>query len=71
MRLEEKKYSNSHNDSASTIEQLCSWKPSGILAKYQNNKTDISIQKEFFLHVTNYVAQKNWDIEHANITPPG
>ena len=71
MSLEEEESSNSQNDSASPIDQLFSWKPSDILAKYQENKTDISIQTEFFLHVTNYVTRKHWDIGHANVTPSG
>ena len=44
---------------------------SDVLAKYQENKTVISIQKQFFLHVTNYVAHKHWDNGHANVTPSG
>ena len=71
MRLEEEEPSNSQNESASPIDQFCSWKTSNILVKYQENKTDISIQKEFFFHITNYVAQKHWRIFHANVTPSG
>ena len=67
--LVEEESSNSQNDSASTIDQFFSWKPSDLLAKHQENKADISIQTEFFLHVTNYVAQKPWDIGHAKVTP--
>ena len=40
------------------MDQIWSWKPSDILAEYQDNKTDTSIQKELFLHVTKYVDQK-------------
>ena len=71
VRVVEEDYSNTQNESASPIDQFCSWKPSDILAKYQENKKNISIQKYFFLHVTNYVAQKNWDIGNANVTPSG
>ena len=53
------------------MDQFCSWKPSDLLAKYQENKTEISIQKYLFPHVTNYVAQKHWDIGHDNVTPSG
>ena len=69
VRLVEEESSNSQNDSASPIDQFCSWKPSYLLAKYQENKTEISIQKELFLRVTKYVAQKHRDIGHANFTP--
>ena len=71
VRLIEEESSNIQNDSAFPIDQFCSWKPSDLLAKYRDNKTDISIQKEFFLHVTNYVAQKHWDIGHATVAPAG
>ena len=67
VRLGESESINSHNDSASLIDQFCSWNPSDLLAKYQENKTGISIQKVFFLRVTNYVAQKNWDIGEAEL----
>ena len=43
--LEEEESSNSKNDSASPIDKFCSWKPSDLLSRYQENKTDISIQK--------------------------
>ena len=59
VRLEEDESSNSQNDSASPIDQFCSCKPSDLIGKYQENKTDISIQKWLFFRVTNYVAQKN------------
>ena len=45
VRLEEEESSKGKNESISPIEQLCSWKPSDLLAKYQENKTDIPIQK--------------------------
>ena len=45
VRLEEEDYSNIQNYSASPIDQFLSWKPSDLLAKYQENKTEISIQK--------------------------
>ena len=69
VRLEDEQPSSSQHDSASPIDEFCSWKPSYLVTKYQENKTDVSIQKEFFLHVTNYVAQQYWDIGHANVAP--
>ena len=71
VRLEEEEYSNIQNDSAYPIDQFCSWKSSDLFAKYQENKTDILIQKQFFLHVTNYVAKKHWDISDANVKSSG
>ena len=71
VRLGGEESSNSQNDYHSPIDQFFSWKPSDILTKYQENKRDISIQKYFFLHVTNYVSQKKWDIGHANVTLSG
>ena len=51
------------------ITDLFSWRPDKMLAEYKANRTDPSVQQKFFHHITDKVAEANWNIEHADVSP--
>ena len=52
-----------------TIDQFYAWKPSKLLDEYKKNKKNCEVQKKFFDHICNHVAEKHWNIHHVAVQP--